>query len=87
MRSRWFDARISIYDLGEILGVDFEDEDVAYDSLGGMLVELADRVPQVGESVSSHGFEFIVREGDEKHVTRVEIVRRSPEGEVHAAAE
>jgi putative hemolysin len=81
------DARISIYDLGEILGVDFEDEDVAYDSLGGMIVELADRVPDVGESVASHGFDFIVREGDEKHVTRVEIVRRSPEGEVHAAAE
>src|SRR5690606_10213161 len=82
------DARISIYDLGEILGVDFEDDDGDYESLGGMLVELADRVPQVGESVYAHGFELVVREADERHVTRVEI-RRMPQagGGVSAAAE
>lgn len=85
---RWLvDASISIYDLGEILDVDFEEDEGDYDSLGGMLVELADRVPQVDESVQAHGYEFVVREADERHVTRVEIRRSDPGGSVHAAAE
>lgn len=86
-KDRWLvDASVSIYDLGEVLGVDFEEDEGDYDSLGGMLVELADRVPQVGEAVDAHGYTFEVREADERHVTRVEV-RRAPERSVHAAAE
>ncbi len=81
------DASISIYDLGEILDVDFEEVDGDYESLGGMIVELAGGVPDVGESVDAHGFSFTVREADERRVTRVEIRRRSNGGSVHAAAE
>jgi len=33
------DASISIYDLGEILEVDFDEDEGDYDSLGGMLIE------------------------------------------------
>lgn len=86
---RWLvDASISIYDLGEVLDVDFEEDEGDYDSLGGMLVELADRVPQVGESVHAHGYDFVVREADERHVTRVEVGRAPPaDGTVSAAAE
>lgn len=86
---RWLvDASISIYDLGEVLDVDFEEDEGDYDSLGGMLVELADRVPQVGESVRAHGYDFVVREADERHVTRVEVGRAPPaDGTVSAAAE
>ncbi len=85
---RWLvDASISIYDLGEILDVDFEEDEGDYDSLGGMLIELADRVPQVGESVEAHGFEFLVRDADERHVTRVEIRAANASDPVHVAAE
>ncbi len=86
---RWLvDASISIYDLGEILDVDFEDDEGDFDSLGGMLIELADRVPQVGESVHAHGFDFSVREADERHVTRVEILKaKKASSAVHVAAE
>ncbi|MFC1464381.1 MAG: hemolysin family protein [Candidatus Brachytrichaceae bacterium NZ_4S206] len=85
---RWLvDASVSIYDLGEILDVDFDEEEGDYDSLGGMLVELADRVPQVGETVDAHGYTFEVREADERHVTRVEVRRRQSEPSVHVAAE
>ncbi len=85
---RWLvDASVSIYDLGEVLDVDFEEDEGDYDSLGGMLVELADRVPQVGESVEAHGYVFEVREADERHVTRVEVRRRPTDGAVGAAAE
>lgn len=81
------DASISIYDLGEVLEVDFDEDEGDYDSLGGMLIELADGVPQAGEAVDAHGYRFLVREADERHVTRVEV-RRAPEGgPIEAAAE
>ncbi|HJL20220.1 MAG TPA: hemolysin family protein [Sandaracinaceae bacterium LLY-WYZ-13_1] len=90
-RGRWWvDARVSVYDLAEELDEDIGAEEGDFDSLGGMVVELAGRVPQIGESVLAHGFEFIVREADERHVTRVEVLRR-PDSEggddVHVAAE
>ena len=81
------DASISIYDLGEILEVDFDEDEGDYDSLGGMLIELADGVPEVGEAVDAHGYRFLVREADERHVTRVEIRRAPAGGPVEAAAE
>jgi putative hemolysin len=86
---RWsVDARISIYDLGEFLGADFEEEvEGGYDSLGGMMVGRSGGVPDVGASVSAHGFEFIVREADERRVVRVHVVRQPPNAEVHSAAE
>ncbi len=86
---RWLvDASISIYDLGEVIDVDFEEDEGDYDSLGGMLVEVADRVPQVGEIVRAHGFEFVVRDADERHVTRVEVRRATEaDGSAVAAAE
>src|SRR5690606_31391827 len=81
------DASISIYDLGEILDVDFDEDEGDFDSLGGMLIELADGVPEVGEAVDAHGYRFLVREADERHVTRVEIRRAPAGGPVEAAAE
>lgn len=89
---RWsVDARVSVYDFAEELDADLAAEDGDFDSVGGMVVELAGRVPQVGESVTTRGFELIVRDADERHVTRVEV-RRRPEVEqrgsgVRAAAQ
>ena len=48
-------------------------------------VQLAGRVPEIGESVTTSGFEFFVREADERRVTRVEVRRVDPQ--VHDAAE
>ncbi|HBQ14733.1 MAG TPA: hypothetical protein DEF51_27605, partial [Myxococcales bacterium] len=84
----WVDARVSVYDLAEELEADFEDAVGDYDSVGGMVVEIAGRVPDEGESIQAHGFELIVREADERHVRRVEILRRptpSDDESVHAA--
>jgi putative hemolysin len=86
---RWIvDAGISIYDLSDTLDVALPTEGGDYDSLGGMVVELAGRVPEVGESVMVPPFELIVRDADDRHVTRVEIVRHhEPPGEDIQAAE
>jgi CBS domain containing-hemolysin-like protein len=85
---RWLvDASVSVYDLGEILGADLEPEEGDYDSVGGMLVELADGVPEVGQSVDAKGFTFEVRAADERRVTRVEVRRAAQERQTPVAAE
>lgn len=68
------DASVSVYDLSEVLGIELEAEG-DFDSVGGLVVEEAGRVPMPGESVAAHGFEFLVREADERHVTQVEVTR------------
>ncbi len=78
------DASVSVYDLGEVIGVELE-ADGDFDSVGGMIVDVAGRVPLPGESVETHGFAFLVKEADERHVTRVEVSRRPPAA-VQAAA-
>jgi CBS domain containing-hemolysin-like protein len=55
-----------------------------YDSLGGMIVDIAGRVPTRGESIEVGAHHLIIRDGDERHVTRVELVTR---GDVPSAAE
>jgi CBS domain containing-hemolysin-like protein len=69
------DAGISIYDLEERLGVKLQSEEGDYDSLGGMMVDLAGHVPAVGESVSSGDLLLTVRDADQRRVRRVEIKR------------
>lgn len=73
----WVDARVSIYDLADVIPVDLEAEG-AYDSVGGLVVELAGRVPAVGERVQVEGFDFIVRDADARHVRWVEVRQRQP---------
>ncbi|MBI2893157.1 MAG: HlyC/CorC family transporter [Deltaproteobacteria bacterium] len=68
------DARVSIYDASEYLGVEIPHEG-DYESLGGFLSNLAGRVPEVGATLSWRDLQFVVKEGDEKRVARVEIVR------------
>ena len=78
------DGRLSIYDLGEKLGAEVP-EDGSYETLGGFLIAQAGRLPTSGTQVRWDGFEFHVREADERRVKRVEIVR-TPSGEERAPA-
>ncbi len=68
------DGRLSIYDLGEKLGAEFPNSG-NYETLGGFLTAQAGRLPTSGTQVRWDGFEFHVREADERRVKRVEIVR------------
>ncbi len=67
------DAAISIGDLSTRLGKDIPVEG-DFESLGGLLVHRAGRVPPVGSTLTVDGFTFIVREADETHIVKVEIV-------------
>ena len=67
------DAAVPLSDLAERLGKTFPD-DGDFESLGGLLVHHAGRVPMVGAVVELDGLRFIVLEADETRVVKVEIV-------------
>jgi CBS domain containing-hemolysin-like protein len=71
------DASMSIADLSRYLGTELPPNG-GYNSLGGMIVAELGRVPRSGDTLSAFGLEFVVREADERHVAKVEIVRAPP---------
>jgi putative hemolysin len=79
------DAAVSLADLSQHLG---EDLPAAgdFESLGGLLVHRAGRVPTVGSTLRLNNLTFIVREADEKRVVKVEIVPGEPDGEASTVA-
>jgi CBS domain containing-hemolysin-like protein len=69
------DAGVPIGDLSRYLGVELP-EDGSYNSLGGFIVERMGQVPTVGEAITEFGFDFVVRDADDRKVSKVEISRR-----------
>ncbi|MDH4282572.1 MAG: CBS domain-containing protein, partial [Myxococcales bacterium] len=82
------DAAISVYDLEEKLGEAICEDKTDFDSLGGMLVQLAGQVPAIGETLVAGAYRVVVLDADERRVRRVEMVRARTEepGEAKAAA-
>jgi putative hemolysin len=72
------DASVSIADLEHALGKPLPD-DGEFESLGGLIVSRAGRVPLVGATVQVDGLKLIVREADATRVVKVEIVPDRPE--------
>jgi putative hemolysin len=78
------DASVSLHHLEEVVGVQLKQRDSSADSLGGLLVETAGRVPAPGERIELRGLIFTVMDSDARHIQRVEIARENP---AHDAAE
>jgi putative hemolysin len=68
------DAAVSIHDLSAYLAVEIP-ESSDYESLGGLLIHQAGRVPAIGTQIAAFGISFIVRDADEKRISKVEIIR------------
>ncbi|MFK7989177.1 MAG: hemolysin family protein [Sandaracinaceae bacterium] len=84
---RWLvEAHVSVYDLAAALETDL-DVDGDFDSVGGMVVDLAGRVPVAGERITAYELEFRVRAADERHVTKLEVRRLAGPDPMDAAAE
>ncbi|TAK26867.1 MAG: HlyC/CorC family transporter [Myxococcaceae bacterium] len=67
-------AAMAVSDLSERLSVRFP-EDGDYTTLGGFLSARAGKVPSVGTVVLWDSLRFVVREGDKRRATKVEVVR------------
>jgi len=73
------DARVALEEVEATLGIDLNEEDAAedVDTLGGLLVTIAGRVPVRGEIVSGPSdLEFEVLDADPRRIKKVRIVRR-----------
>jgi CBS domain containing-hemolysin-like protein len=77
------DARVAIATLDEMFGVDLlpADQEDEADTLGGLVFEMAGRVPVRGEVVThTSGIEFEIVESDARRVRKVRVhVRKKDE--------
>jgi len=68
------DARIDLDALSDATKNIFVDEDEEVDTLGGLIVTLAGRVPMRGEVIAhSNGFEFVITDADTRKVRKIHI--------------
>lgn len=77
------DARATLDDLKEATGIDLSEADVAeeVDTLGGLIVTLAGRVPARGELIAGPvGLEFEILDADPRRVKMLRIHRRAAVG-------
>jgi CBS domain containing-hemolysin-like protein len=65
------DARLEIEELEDYFGVELPEGE--FESVGGFVVNLAGRVPEVNESFRYDGLEFRVEAADERKVDRLRI--------------
>ena len=73
-------------DLHDQIGLDLESED--YDSIGGIVIELLDRLPQTGESVTTeNGIKLVVDEVEKNRIDKVHIYLPEEEETEDTAAE
>jgi CBS domain containing-hemolysin-like protein len=82
------DADVSMRDLSAYLGTDLPSEGPrGGGSLGLMLTEHVGHVPEAGTEIEKYGLQFIVRDADDKHIGKVEIVRPGRDRQDSGAAQ
>ena len=81
-RRFWVSARLTLSELSELLGHDFERDDVT--TVGGLVYERLGRVPRAGEEFTLDGFRVVVERVERRRVHRV-YFERLPVGAEHAA--
>ncbi|MET0606403.1 MAG: hemolysin family protein [Beijerinckiaceae bacterium] len=74
------DGRVTLEEASEALGVDLSDGEAAdVDTLAGLIVTLAGRVPVRGEIITGpDDIEFEIVDADPRRVKRVRLTRRAP---------
>lgn len=68
------DGRVSVEDLSELVGVRLPDED--WDSVGGLVLGLAGRVPKEGETFEIEGLQLTAERVQGRRVARVRVNTR-----------
>lgn len=66
------DASIHLDDLNDALGLELQSED--YDSLGGLLIGILDRLPEEGEVVHDGDYMFTVESIDKNRIERIRLM-------------
>ncbi|MDY6966638.1 MAG: hemolysin family protein [Halobacteriota archaeon] len=72
------DARMHIDELEEVIKCELPEGD--FDTVGGFIFDLFDRVPKEGEKIKFRNFEITVEKTDKRRIKKIKIRRVSKEG-------
>jgi len=72
------DARLEVEKLGAHLKIDLPEGD--FESVGGFLIHLIGRIPEVNEKISFQDIEMIIKKGDERKIEEILITRKDESG-------
>lgn len=75
-----FDAKIDLDDMADILSMDLTTDDDEYETLGGLIYYLLERIPEEGETVEFRGLKLKVYEMDNNRLLRVEVKVKEDSG-------
>lgn len=68
-----FDAKIDLDDLGDIIGLEITSDDDEYETLGGLIYHLLERIPENGEKLDYKGLKLTVHKVENNRVTKVVV--------------
>lgn len=68
-----FDAKIDLDDMEEVLGCEMTSEEDDFETLGGLIYHLTERIPNVGERVYYKGIEFTIHSVHNNRVRKLRI--------------
>lgn len=68
-----FDAKIDLDDMEEILGCDLTSDEDEYETLGGLVYHLTERIPNVGERVYYQNLELTVHSVQNNRVKKLRV--------------
>jgi CBS domain containing-hemolysin-like protein len=74
------DAKLSVDDANEKLGLEIEDEE--FNTLGGHVFGLLGREPAPGEEVEEKGYRLRIEEADRHRIIKLRLIRAIPPNEV-----
>jgi CBS domain containing-hemolysin-like protein len=77
------DGRAHIELLDELFGVEIEDPE--YETVAGLIFSALGYVPQVGETVETHGLRFTVEAVDDRRIQTVRVEKIAPAEETREA--
>src|SRR6266568_1509920 len=66
-----FDAKISIDEFNDVMGTELDDED--YETLGGLMYALLDKIPNVNDTITFEGLTFTVLTTRGRRITKVRV--------------
>lgn len=72
------EGRAHIELLDELFDIELEDEEPEYETVAGLIFSELGRVPQVGESVESHGLRFTVEAVADRRIQTVRVEKIAP---------
>jgi len=68
-----FDAKIDLDDVSDILGEELTSDDDDYETLGGLVYHILERIPEIGEKVSFKSLVLTVHKVEKNRVTKVVV--------------